>query len=505
MNNRGYKVIDYFPYFDETGIELLELRVNMLKDYVDYFVITESNKTQSGRPIERNLEKRIKELHLPSEKIIVIDLDIPEDDNLNVQLIDNLNCYDGNYINENSVLARARERMQKDAILKVVDYFNDEDVFIVSDSDEIIDPKIIDFYSSEVKKYPEYILKFPLVHLEGRADLRVVEKNSGEPKWWDSLFMCTKEQLKQSTPTQIRSNIGHKFMLTNYMHDGVVCTDLGWHFSWMGDSGRRKTKAESFTHFDDKLSFLENEKYSNSEKILMSTPKEGKTPPSGDINNVLVKYDISNLPKEIFALNRVKNFLLPGSNDIFKDEYYKACATPSDINEHLPVLFGLAEDCSHITEMGVRDGKSTRAFLYSGRTLRSYDLYLDKDVSFLFSLADSSGADVEYIKGDSTKVDIEETDLLFIDTWHCYDQVKAELNRHHSKVRKYIAFHDTHSFAINGERFSGSEKEVLTDVVDNPMGILPAIIEFMIEHPEWSFFIHRKNNNGLTVLKRSYE
>ena len=72
------KIVDFFPYFDPTGKEILELRINMLKDYVDEFIICESNKTQSGIPIEYNLRKRIKELNLPEEKIKIIDLNIPE-------------------------------------------------------------------------------------------------------------------------------------------------------------------------------------------------------------------------------------------------------------------------------------------------------------------------------------------------------------------------------------------------------------------------------------------
>lgn len=502
MSDRNYKVIDCFPYFDETGKELLKLRVEMLKDYVDYFIITESNKTQSGIPINRNLRKRISDYNLPADKIIIIDLDIPEDSRLITEKIDEYNCYEGNYVNKNSLLARVRERMQKDAILSELHKFTEDDVFILSDSDEIINPKIIDFYSKEIKNHSNHIIKFPLVHLEGRADLRVVHKFTGEPKWWDSLFMCTKKHLLKATPTQIRSNVNNPFILTNYYQDGVVCKDLGWHFSWMGGADKRKIKASSFTHFDDTLSFLENSKYSKSQSILENTPKIGDMAPSGDINFILREYSISNLPKEIFKYEDVKNFLLPLEISLFRDEYITACETISDINEHLSILYSLAKECSHVTEMGVRDGKSTRAFLYSDVTLRSYDLYLDDRVKELFEIARLNNCDVQYIQGDSTEINIEQTDLLFIDTWHCYDQLKKELNRHHSKVNKYIVFHDTHSFAINGESYSGSETKILTGIISNPIGIIPAIIEFMIENQDWAFHIHRKNNNGLTVIKR---
>lgn len=189
--------------------------------------------------------------------------------------------------------------------------------------------------------------------------------------------------------------------------------------------------------------------------------------------------------------------------NILEREYNIFCHKNSDINEHLPTLFCLSKECVHVTEMGVRDGKSTRAFLNSNVILRSYDLYLDEGVNSLFQIAEKDyGKDVNYIMGDSTQVDIEETDLLFIDTWHQYNQLKQELDRHHSKVRKYIVFHDTHSFGIIGEKNSGGGDKILTETIENPIGILPAIIEFMIEHPEWKFYIHKKNNNGLTVIKR---
>lgn len=314
MSDRNYKVIDCFPYFDEYGKEILKLRVEMLKDYVDYFIITELNKTHSGIPINRNLKERIKEYNLPEDKIIIIELDVPSEDELVVEKIDEYNCYEGNYVNRNSVLARVRERMQKDALLSEIYKFSDGDVFIISDADEIINPKIIDFYSKEVKNYPDHIIKFPLVHLEGRADLRVVHKVTGEPKWWDSLFMCTKRHLLRATPTQIRSNVNNPFILTNYYQDGVVCTDLGWHFSWMGGAEKRKIKASSFIHFDDTFSFLENSKYKNSNSILSSRPIPGNISPGGDINFILKEYSIENLPKEVFEFKEIENFLLPVEN-----------------------------------------------------------------------------------------------------------------------------------------------------------------------------------------------
>ena len=187
------RVIDFFPYFDGTGKELLQLRINILKDYVDKFIICESNKTHSGASIEYNLENRIKEYNLPSNKIQVIKLDIPEDDKLPVELIDIFNCYEDNK-NKISIRARTRERMQKDSLLTVIDGYSEDTLFLVSDSDEIIDPKHLQWLGATVLAHQNIVIKVPLVHLEGRANLRVY-KSSGQPKLWDGgMFMATKNQ-----------------------------------------------------------------------------------------------------------------------------------------------------------------------------------------------------------------------------------------------------------------------------------------------------------------------
>jgi hypothetical protein len=181
-------------------------------------------------------------------------------------------------------------------------------------------------------------------------------------------------------------------------------------------------------------------------------------------------------------------------SSIFEQEYKKSCETPSDINEHLPILKKLADECKHVTEMGTRTGVSTRAFLNSDVTLRAYDLFLDQKMIELFVLAAEQGKDVQYIEANVLEVDIEETDMLFIDTWHCYDQLIQELNLHASKVKKYLAFHDTQTYAATSEEFLGRR---------GSNGLLPAIIHYLIANPgTWQFKIHRTNNNGLTVLER---
>lgn len=317
-NQLDKKIVDYFPFFAPTGKEMLKLRINMLKNYVDEFIICESNRTQSGVSIEYELENIIEELNLPKNKIRIIKLDIPENKDLEVQDIDYHNCYDGNSVNTNSVRARSRERMQKDALLKVIHEYSDDTVFIHSDIDEIILPSVIDYISNVAKNNPNVVIRVPLVHLEGRADMRVYMRDTDSPKEWTGMFVTTKKHLTKATPTQIRSNVFNPFEIVFLTENGQMLQDLGWHFSWMGKSETRKIKCKAFTHYDDKFNYLATSKYSNIDMDEFQDNlkiREGEISPSGDKNTILKYYPIENLPKEIFDCEIIKEFLLPKTNE----------------------------------------------------------------------------------------------------------------------------------------------------------------------------------------------
>jgi hypothetical protein len=177
--------------------------------------------------------------------------------------------------------------------------------------------------------------------------------------------------------------------------------------------------------------------------------------------------------------------------DIFEIEYKKAKETFSDIYENVHILYDLAKKCKTVVEMGVRTGVSTRAFLNTDVSLLSFDIELDNNVKKLFDLAKQKGKNVQYIQANVLNIEIEETDLLFIDTLHTYDQLRQELKLHGNQAQKYIAFHDTHTFGLRGE------------VGNDQKGLLTAVIEFLIDNPHWKFKIHKTNNNGFTVLERT--
>jgi hypothetical protein len=177
--------------------------------------------------------------------------------------------------------------------------------------------------------------------------------------------------------------------------------------------------------------------------------------------------------------------------DVFEAEYQRAKNTPSDINQNLHILYDLAKECETVIEMGVRTGVSTRAFLNTGVSLISFDIVKNDEVEILFRLAKSKGKNAQYVIDDVLKIEIQETDLLFIDTLHTYEQLSQELKLHGNKAQKYLAFHDTHTFGLSGE------------VGNDRRGLLPAIMEFLSSNPHWKVKTHRTNNNGMTVLERT--
>ena len=174
---------------------------------------------------------------------------------------------------------------------------------------------------------------------------------------------------------------------------------------------------------------------------------------------------------------------------------------PSDIHEHLETLRRYAATCGHVTEMGVRSVVSTWAFLAAyPNKLVSIDIN-PAAIDYAQRVAASSGIELQFRLGDTASAgfQIEETDLLFIDTWHIYDQLKRELYLHAGKARRYIIMHDTTTYAEVGE-WHTYDCEVRPG--DQRKGLWPAITEFLAEHPEWQLRERFENNNGLTILAR---
>jgi len=195
-------------------------------------------------------------------------------------------------------------------------------------------------------------------------------------------------------------------------------------------------------------------------------------------------------------------------------EKYKTNAmTPSDINEHLPVLLAYTKQCSSVVECGVRDVVSSYAFAYGlantpNNTYVMVDPKKSTQIEPFLALCRANGVNASFVEQSDLDCPLVTTDLLFIDTWHVYGHLKRELARWNASVNKFIILHDTTVDEWLGETVRvgwdavKQSRESGIPVDEIRKGLWPAVTEFLSAHPEWKMDLRRSNNNGLTVLKR---
>jgi len=277
-------LFDCFLYFNEK--ELLELRIEMLKDIVDGFIITDANRTFKGDPKPFTCIDTIRELGLPEEKIQVLHVELPSAEEIHDPWM--------------------REYAQRDALGVGMRMTPPDSVFFFSDVDEIPRPEFLLQAVDLAKQDPSRCVRLSMPMFYGRADLRVINPNgkpTEAPNNWTCGTVVLHEHLEM-TPSQIRMN----------PNDLVVGNcDAGWHFSWMGDSERLKRKITSFSHCYDDIpnSVAPADSEEMMEHLESYVAVEGATDPLGRTDHILVSYPHELLPAELFKLERVKKYLLP--------------------------------------------------------------------------------------------------------------------------------------------------------------------------------------------------
>lgn len=195
------------------------------------------------------------------------------------------------------------------------------------------------------------------------------------------------------------------------------------------------------------------------------------------------------------------------------NKYNDLCAKSSDINEHLPTLKRYASECTTITECGVRSAVSSYAFACAlvdipDARIIQVDMDWHANIGTFQKACVKEGLRTTFYGMSDLECPLEQTDLLFIDTWHVYGHLKRELARWNSSVNKYIIMHDTVVDAIYGETLRNGwdpvkqSKESGIPIDEIRKGLTPAIREFLEDHPEWIVDAEYVNNNGLTILRR---
>ena len=221
------KIIDCFTYFDEEII--LDLRLNILNSYVDKFVITEGKFDHRGR--KRKTIFNIDKFKQFKDKIIYIKVeDFPS-------------------LNDPWSMLRH----QRNKILSSLKQFNEEDYILISDVDEIPNPKSIEeFFKSQKKigifKQKMYYYKFNIL-------------NCTESDWFGSKI-CKKKHLKSPDWLRGLKPKIYPWWRLDKERSIQIINNGGWHFSFLYNPEGIAKKLSSYQHSE-----FDNSNLNDIEKI----------------------------------------------------------------------------------------------------------------------------------------------------------------------------------------------------------------------------------------------
>lgn len=237
------KVFDSFIFFNE--LELLELRLNILNDVVDYFVLTESPFTVSGNEKPLYYQENKDRFGKFNDKIVHnITENIPNDYSdylVKKQFHTDYRSTDdsGNrYIDLPIRFQRAVYNRECSAYGLVKGGAKDEDLILTSDADEIINPYILQslnwFDSTNNYVCCQRAFYFKLNYL--------YQEN------WKGTRLCTFEHLKNTTVDRLRTD----------WHKAHMIEDGGWHWSFFGDADNYLLKIASYEHTENNIPQITN-------------------------------------------------------------------------------------------------------------------------------------------------------------------------------------------------------------------------------------------------------
>ena len=227
------KIFDCFSYWDEDL--LLDLRLNILNDCVDYFVIVEGNKTWQNN--SKMFRFDINKFEKFKKKIIYVKVE---------DLPDGKNPY-------------LRENHQRNSITKGLKNADKDDLIIISDLDEIPNPKSIQEFLPKMR----YAV-FQQKHFYYKFNLQSVNF-----PYWQGSRVCVYKYLK--SPQWLRDLKFKKraFWRIDKIRLNNIISEGGWHFCNLKDPESLKYKYENLCETDDPIVFKDkiDNKYLNTEEI----------------------------------------------------------------------------------------------------------------------------------------------------------------------------------------------------------------------------------------------
>ncbi len=230
------KILDCVTFFDNNY--MFDFRYNVLKNYVDYFIICESIFDHRGKPKGQNF---IKKKFYDDNKIKYFILEKPFPKNTSIW--------------ENQAI-------QREFLLKSTDFANSEDYILFSDPDEIPRPELLKNIQLE-KKYGIFMQKC------FNYKFNLFNKHESP---WEGTRICKKKNLKSIDfmRQKIRSkNLNYSFFRFDKEKSVQIFNDAGWHFNNILTSEEISLKLKTFAHSE-----FADEKYSSPTIIKKNIEKK---------------------------------------------------------------------------------------------------------------------------------------------------------------------------------------------------------------------------------------
>ena len=209
-------IYDCFQYFDED--HMVDLRLNILNQYVDYFVISESTKTHQGENKKINFD--IKKFAKFKDKIKFIVADYSKEINFK------------KHIGGESPI----EQHQRNSLIRGIEDASSEDLIILSDSDEIPDLTKLNEINNN-KKFIAFSQKMFMY--------KINLQNIDESNWIGSKITKKKNI---TTMQNLRNLKFKKYPFWRIDKYNLQTINGGWHFSFLQTPGQILNKIKSFSH-----------------------------------------------------------------------------------------------------------------------------------------------------------------------------------------------------------------------------------------------------------------
>tara|TARA_Y100001960_G_C14660307_1_gene820457 strand:+ start:441 stop:1310 length:870 start_codon:yes stop_codon:yes gene_type:complete len=276
-------------YFDEEMI--LDVRLNTLDKYVDYFIISESNFTHSGK--RRDLNFDINKYKKFEDKIIYLIYDKEPSD---VEAI-NKNDHKNEKARKKIMNAVKRENGQRNYLQNGLKDAGNEDIILVSDVDEIPNLTNVNFTNFKNKiiqfKQDMFYYKFNLVlpKLDWTGTKGCRRKNLINLQWL--------RNIKDRKYSILRPDI----LLSKKKYSDIFFVENGgWHFTNIKSSKDIKYKLSSYLHHieydENPIDVNEIENIINKKMAIYDLNLDKKLNKLGE-GKKLELYDMNKLPPYI--------------------------------------------------------------------------------------------------------------------------------------------------------------------------------------------------------------